>query len=291
MTATWIRRAVLSGVALSGLLYSWAAERTSLERANRLYREGALQEASDIYGREASGDGQGGRAPIDPAVRYNLGTSLLELGSAAAEGELLAAAEGWPLPTAEGESLAADEGESLANEEGAARDAIDEVRARALYNAGLFSLRRALDGAEGDSLRMLATAAVDANRSALRVRPDHADTKWNLAMAQRLLDSIQAGDRDAGEESAESALEADEVMQSQNVLEVDEESELPEDAPMDGEDETRADLNDDGPMSELEAAEILTGSHYDPALLVRKLLALQSRGFWGRRPAARGPRR
>jgi hypothetical protein len=283
MTATWIRRAVLSGVALSGLLYSWAAERTSLERANRLYREGALQEASDIYGREASGDGQGGRAPIDPAVRYNLGTSLLELGSAAAEGELLAAAEGRPPATAEGESPAA--------EEGAVREAIDEVRARALYNAGLFSLRRALDGAEGDSLRMLATAAVDANRSALRVRPDHADTQWNLAMAQRLLDSIQAGDRDAGEESAESALEADEVMQSQNVLEVDEESELPEDAPMDGEDETRADLNDDGPMSELEAAEILTGSHYDPALLVRKLLALQSRGFWGRRPAARGPRR
>jgi hypothetical protein len=283
MSATWIRRAVLSGVALSGLLYSWAAERTSLERANRLYREGALQEASDIYGREASGDGQGGRAPIDPAVRYNLGTSLLELGSAAAEGELLAAAEGRPLATAEGESPAA--------EEGAVREAIDEVRARALYNAGLYSLRRALDGADGDSLRMLANAAVDANRSALRVRPDHADTKWNLAMAQRLLDSIQAGDRDAGEESAESALEADEVMQSQNVLEVDEESELPEDAPMDGEDETRADLNDDGPMSELEAAEILTGSHYDPALLVRKLLALQSRGFWGRRPAARGPRR
>jgi hypothetical protein len=283
MSATWIRRAVLSGVALSGLLYSWAAERTSLERANRLYREGALQEASEIYGREASGDGQGRREPVDPAVRYNLGTSLLELGSAAAEGELLAAAEGWPLATAEGASLA--------DEEGAARDARDEVRARALYNAGLHSLRRALDGAEGDSLRMLATAAVDANRSALRVRPDHADTKWNLAMAQRLLDSIQAGDRDAGEESAESALEADEVMQSQNVLEVDEESELPEDAPMDGEDETRADLNDDGPMSELEAAEILTGSHYDPALLVRKLLALQSRGFWGRRPAARGPRR
>jgi hypothetical protein len=283
MTTIWIRRAVLSGVALSGLLYSWAAERTSLERANRLYREGALQEASDIYGREASGDGQGGRERIDPAVRYNLGTSLLELGSAAAEGELLAAAEGRPLATAEGESLAA--------EEGAAREAIDEVRARALYNAGLYSLRRALDGAEGDSLRMLANAAVDANRSALRVRPDHADTKWNLAIAQRLLDSIQAGDRDAGEESAESALEADEVMQSQNVLEVDEESELPEDAPMDGEDETRADLNDDGPMSELEAAEILTGSHYDPALLVRKLLALQSRGFWGRRPAARGPRR
>jgi hypothetical protein len=265
------------------LLYSWAAERTSLERANRLYREGALQEASELYGREASGDGEARREPVDPAVRYNLGTSLLELGSAAAEGELLAAAEGWPLATAEGASLA--------DEEGAARDARDEVRARALYNAGLYSLRRALDGAEGDSLRMLATAAVDANRSALRVRPDHADTKWNLAMAQRLLDSIQAGDRDAGEESAESALEADEVMQSQNVLEVDEESELPEDAPMDGEDETRADLNDDGPMSELEAAEILTGSHYDPALLVRKLLALQSRGFWGRRPAARGPRR
>ncbi|NIR41162.1 MAG: hypothetical protein GWN79_25415, partial [Actinobacteria bacterium] len=63
----------------------------------------------------------------------------------------------------------------------------------------------------------------------------------------------------------------------------DEEQELPEDAPMDGEDETRADRGEELPMSQLEAADILTDSHLDPTEMVRKLLALQSRSFWGRR--------
>ncbi|NIV58731.1 MAG: hypothetical protein GWN48_25840, partial [Actinobacteria bacterium] len=52
---------------------------------------------------------------------------------------------------------------------------------------------------------------------------------------------------------------------------------------MDGEDETRADRGEELPMSQLEAADILTDSHLDPTEMVRKLLALQSRSFWGRR--------
>lgn len=237
---------MLAAVATSGLTVSWAVERQSLERANRLHREGALRAAATLYGARLS------RRQPDPSLRYNLGTSLLELGNPAAPVELEAGAESPEV----------------------------DVRARAHYNAGVFSLRRAL---EGDSVRAYATAAVESNRAALRIRPDHAETKWNLAMAQRLLDSIDAADRRSGRETAESALEADEIVRSENVLDVDEENELPEEAPMEGEEETRAELEDENALSRVEAAEILTTTHLDPTLMVRKLLALESRSHWGRR--------
>ena len=244
----WLRRGIGAALAASGLLFSWAWERGSLERANRLHRSGDVAEAAVLFD-ERTG------AEAEPELRYNLGTSLLELGSPFAPDELEAAAEAGA----------------------------EDVRARSLYNRGLFSLRSALDGTEGDSLRTLAEEAVDANRQALVLRPDHEDTKWNLAMAQRLLDSIDAADRRAGRETAQTALEADEVVQSENVLEVDEEQELPEDAPRQGEEETRADSDEEDPMSRLEAAEILSSTHLDPTLMIRKLLALESRSFWGRR--------
>lgn len=247
----------MAALAASGVLLSWSWERRSVEHANRLHRRGSSGEAALLYSERLGG------AETDPSLRYNLGTSLLELGSPSAPVELEAAVE----------------------------SPLREVRARALYNGGLHSLRTALEGAAGDSLRLLAEAAVDANRRALVLRPDHEDTKWNLAMAQRLLDSIDAADRRAGRDRAESALEADEVEQSDNVLELDEEQELPEDAPMEGEEEARADGGEEDPMSRAEADEILSSTHLDPTLLVRKLLALESRSFWGRRVGPRGPRR
>jgi len=246
---TWLRRAIVAAVAASGLLLSWAWERGSVEHANRLHRRGDLVHAAALYGTGVAEE------EVDPSLRYNFGTALLELGSEAATEVLEAAREGAPT----------------------------EVEARSYYNSGLASLRMALEGADGDSLRALAESAVEANREALFRRPDHADTKWNLAMAQRLLDSIIAADQQAGREEAESALEADEVIQSENVLELDEEQELPEDAPMDGEEETRADAAGDDDMSRLEADEILSTSHLDPSLIIRKLLALESRAQWGRR--------
>ena len=48
--SVWIRRAVIAALAASGLLLSWAWERQSVERANRLYRDGATNEAAALYG-------------------------------------------------------------------------------------------------------------------------------------------------------------------------------------------------------------------------------------------------
>lgn len=253
---TWIVRAFLAVVAAAGLVLSMSLERGTVERGNRLHRFGSRAEAAAVYTARIRS------TSADAELHYNLGTALLESGGADATREL-----------------------DVAAELGGA-----EVQARAHYNAGLANLRRAIEGVEGDSLRALAQAAVQSNRSALRLRPGHEDTSWNLALAQRLLDSIDAADR-PGEETAESALEADEVVQSENVLEVDDESELPEDAPMEGEDETGAEDEDEEVMTLMEAAGILSDSHLDPTLLVRKLLALESRSFLGRRFRAAGPRR
>ena len=250
-------RGIVATFAASGLLLSWAAERGSVERANRLHREGALSAAATIYQEHVAAEA------TEPVLRYNLGTSLLGLGSSSAQGELQAGRES---PRA-------------------------DVRARALYNAGLWSLRRALQASERDSTRVYAAAAVDANRSALRVRPNHADTRWNLAMAQRLLDSITAAERRGGREMADGAVEADAVVQSENMTDVDEEAELPDEAPMEGEDETLAEMNEEAPLSAAEAEGILGRTHLDATLIVQKLLALQSRGLWGRQLRRSGPRR
>ena len=254
---TWLRRGVVAAFASSGLLLSWAAERSSVERANRLHREGALSAAAKIYQEHVVAEA------TEPALRYNLGTSLLGLGRSSAQTELQAGRE----------------------------SPVADVRARALYNVGLWSLRRALEASERDSTRVYAAAAVYANRSALRVRPDHADTRWNLAMAQRLLDSIDAAERTSGREMSDGAVEADAVVRSENMTDVEGQAELPDDAPTEGEDETLAELNEEAPLSAAEAERILGQTHLDATLIVQKLLALESRGLWGRRLRRSGPRR
>lgn len=255
--SVWLRRGVVAAFAVAGLLVTWSLDRDTVERANRLHRNGRSTEAAALL------ETHRGERTDDDALRYNLGTALLAAGGSEGAEELLAAT---------------DAGDG-------------EIRAHANYNAGLLHLRLAIEGAEPDSLRSLAAAAVEANRSALLLRPDDEDTKWNLAMSQRLLDSIDAGSRRSGDEQAESALEADEVVRSENVLEVDEESELPDEAPLRGEEEARAERADEGPLSELEAVRLMTDTHLDPALMLQKLLALEGRAFWGRRPGTRGPRR
>ena len=251
----WLRRGVVAVVASTGLLFSWAFERSSLERGNRLHRSGEFTEATVIYQERVSSAEDAAR------VSYNLGTALLKLGSSSARAAL-------------------EEGE---------QSGVVDVQARAHYNSGLLSLTRAIE--EGDSVRAHAAAAVDANRAALRLRPDHRNTKWNLAMAQRLLDSIDAADRRSGRETAEGAVEVDEVVRSENVADVEAEDELPQDAPQEGEEEALADDEDELALTAAEAAEILGQTHLDGTLMVQKLIALESRGFWGRRIRSGGPRR
>lgn len=243
------RRFVVVVVSASILLFAWAVERGSVERANRLHRDGLTAEAAVMYSQRA------GAEPDEAALRYNLGTALLSLGEEGARSELQAGIQ--------------------------AEDR--DLSARAFYNTGLWHLSQALDASETDSTRAYAAAAVSSNRTALKLRPDDPDTKWNLAIAQRMLDSIDSQRRRSGDEDGEGAVEADAVVQSELMVDVDTENELPDDAPQEGEEEALVDEDELGGLSASEAAEILGRSHLDASLIVQKLLALEGRSFLGRR--------
>lgn len=255
MSARSLRPAVLAVLAVFGLGGAWYVERSSVERANRLQREGRPEEAVALYADRVERD------PIDAELRYNLGTTLLGINEEAAEVEL---------------SRALTTGTR-------------EVRGRAHYNTGLARLQRALTATESDSVRAHAAAAAGANRTALRLRPEDDDAKWNLAMALRLLDSIDTVERRSGREITDGAVEADVVTRSVNVPDAAED-EFAEDPPAEGENETVAVVGDETPLSAEEAAEILGRSHLDATDILTKLIALESRSRWGRQ-LGRGVRR
>ena len=255
MSPRSVRRALFATVVAVGLAASWSMERGSLERANRLQRNGQGEDAVRIYADRTEG------APTSPELRYNLGTALLALDSAAAETELARA-----LPSQ-------------------AR----EVRGRAQYNMGLVRLERAIAATESDSVRGHASAAVGANRAALRLRPQDDDAKWNLAMALRLLDSIDGFERRNGREITDGAVEADVVTRSVNVPDAAED-EFAEDPPAEGETEALAVVGEESPLSPEQAAEILGRTHLDATVMLGKLIALESRSRWGRQ-LGRGVRR
>ena len=129
-----------------------------MAEGNRLYREGQFRRAAEAYQRRAAaGD-------TSAAVRYNLGTALLRL-------------RRW------------DEARPLL--ESASRvQRIPELRQRALYNAGNADLepvflRRVR---EPDARRERLERAIGRYKDALLARPGDAEAKWNLELAQRLLD-------------------------------------------------------------------------------------------------------
>jgi hypothetical protein len=130
--------------------------RSSLERGNHLYREGQTEGAAAIY--RARLDAETGHA----ASAYNLGTALMTLGSPEAEGYLRTASE-----------------------------AADRAAAqRGHYNLARLFLARAV-AAEAPELAVpLLEVAVGSGRSALRLDPLDDDARWNLMLAQHLLDSL-----------------------------------------------------------------------------------------------------
>ena len=186
--ASWLRVTVIS-VTLSGLVFTWTNERKSVERANRLHRTGNLPKAVAVYQNRIDSDS------LRLGHRYNLGTSLLELGSARAEEELAFGVE--------------------SND--------NQVTKLALYNLGVSRLLRAVSAENVDSMIIHARASVQANRNTLRLSPDQTDAKWNLSMAQRLLDSIDAANRRAGRVTAEGPANPDELVPAENMLEGEEE--------------------------------------------------------------------
>ena len=125
---------------------------------NRLYRAGQFRRAAEVYQRRAAaGDTSAG-------VRYNLGTALLRL-------------QKW------------DEARPLLESAAGVRR-VPELRQRALYNAGNADLepvfRRKVT--EADARRERLQRAIAHYKDTLLARPGDGDAKWNLELAQRLLD-------------------------------------------------------------------------------------------------------
>lgn len=229
-------------LATAGLAVSWGVERGSVERANRLHRAGELPSAADIYGDRIEGDSS------DLDLRYNLGTTLLGVGVSSAAAELAA---------------------------GTASQDVD-VQVRSLYNLGLLNLERATSTESMDSARVFALASVEAGKGALRLSPGRADARWNLAIAQRMLDSIESSDGRAGTESVEGAGDPEELVRTDEDRDLQDESPVGE-GPQEGEDEALADDGEVQALTILEADDILGSGHLDASTMIRKLLAYEGR--------------
>ena len=81
------RALLLVGLSLAGIVLTVRADRASESRANRLHRADRLDEAIEIY-LERAADGAAAER-----LHYNLGTTLLRVGSSDASTELLRAME------------------------------------------------------------------------------------------------------------------------------------------------------------------------------------------------------
>jgi hypothetical protein len=239
---------------IAGTVVAGAAERRSEQRGNRLYRDGAFPDAARLYGGRVLADSTPAR------LHYNFGTALIGLGSPSATLEL----------------------------ERAASTADLELRAHALYNLGRWHLVRARDANASDSVRVYADLSIDANKSALRLEPGRPDARWNLALAQRMLDSINAESGRAGTEAVDGSADSDQRVMSDDLREFEDDTEV-SDAPRQGTDEALAQGEEVAPLSAIEAEEILTADG-DRSVIVRKLLTYEGRVRRPGRVGLAGPR-
>jgi hypothetical protein len=150
-----LRLTVLAGLGL-GAAFFWL-DRGSLERGNRLAHGGDLAQAATLYRRHTA-------EAENALATFNLGTVLLDADPEGARERLEVAAFGIGADTL--------------------------VRQRAHYNLGHVFLVAANPGVESDSAVVLLEKAVENNRAAVRLRPGDLDARWNLAVAQRMLDSL-----------------------------------------------------------------------------------------------------
>jgi hypothetical protein len=232
---------LLFGLAALGLTLTVRADRSSEARANRLHRADAVAEAATIYAERVADD------PDATRLRYNYGTTLLRLGA----------------PEAFQELAAATFTES------------ERQRVRAYYNMALWSLIQALVAPETDSVLVHAANAVAANKAALRLDPEHENARWNLAIAQRVLETAapEPGLMDPGNISGPENI-GDPVVTPAPMQLADREG--LENVTVLGESETPAG-DDLEPLSPAEADQILGTSHLDPSRMITKMLVRESR--------------
>jgi hypothetical protein len=233
---------LLATLALIGLVFAWITDHRSPERANRLYRAGALQEAAALYADRLA------RNAASAQLRYNLGTALLGLRNEKAREELSQV------------SAAAD----------------DEIEARALYNLGLWHLTEALNAESIASATAHATSAVEENKRVLRLQPARADASWNLAIALRLLASIDAEQHLGAKVSGARATARDRAAVPTVAGDGTRLEDSP-DAPRAAEKERTVRVGDVTVLSVSAASEIIGTRYRDPTMMVRKLMAFEGR--------------
>lgn len=151
-------RYLWAGTAVAALAsgLSFRRDRASLEHGNRLYRDGRVEAAEEVY------RGRVGAAAASGSAEYNLGTALLSLDSPEAERHLRLAAQ----------------------------EETTGVAGAGSYNLAYHLLERFDAGLPPDSALLLLTDVVGYGRTALTLDPSSENARWNLALAQRMLDSV-----------------------------------------------------------------------------------------------------
>ncbi len=235
--SAWVLAFGLAALGLFGTFF-WQ-ERASVERGNRFYHDGSPERAGEIYRARAESD-------VAPGVAaYNLGTALLAIGAPEAEDYLRIATEGM-------DSAAVQ---------------------RAYYNLGQLLLSRLDDAAALDEAIPLLSAAVGSNRAALRLDPRDENARWNLALAQSLLDSLTTL-ADVAEPSSE---------EETDRAEPDEGMVIPQVAQLGarrGREYEAVAGDDPGSINEAEARALLDAVTTDAEVLIRGIL-------WSLRPDVR----
>lgn len=150
----WPSVGLAAAVGLVGI-FLWL-DYGSLERGNRLYRDGQTQKAEQLFRARAQS------VPPSPRASYNLGTTLLAFDSQEAQDYLRVATEAEDSATAH----------------------------RAYYNLGYYFLAMRAETIDPQSAIQVVEAAVRYNRAALRIAPDDENARWNFALATWKLDSL-----------------------------------------------------------------------------------------------------
>ncbi len=247
------RALLLVGLSVVGIALTVRAERASESRANRLHRADRLEEAAQIYLDKAAEESAAER------LHYNLGTTLLRMGSSEAAQELTSATE-------------SDD---------------ERVRVGAHYNMGLWRLIEALLSQSSDSVIYRATQAVEENKAALRLDPNHPDAGWNLAFAQILI--VEASpDFDVGNiDQPNGAPDLGEIQIIEGPSPFGQDEGFG-DLPSEAEDESIA-QEDLLPLTRAEASDILGTGHRNPSTMTGKLLLREGRARRRRQIFVEGP--